>query len=311
MRAAGIPSFPNRPRPFDEIHFTCDWFAEASKAVLAAVPEEMKSYAETAVPLLLQSCRDLNINAPNQVAYILATTEHESRFGMPNPHIPGSESLLEDHNEYTPHKTNGKLDGRWSAKNHITKRPTISKTPIGMDNLLIKEEMDIAYWDEAYGARTDLGNRPKTHDGSDYRGRGYIQLTGRTQYKRMSALLNDSSFSYTFGGTTYGGKLAHDPQKKNQPIDLEANPTHVNLVPALAARVEVLYFRDHKIDNYIDSDPNGKKKDFVNARHIVNGDKNGPAIAEKANRYAKVLAAIWPHVMHPERNLGDLSGSLR
>jgi len=43
---------------------------------------------------------------------------------------------------------------------------------------------------DAYDTRTDLGNTPeKDGDGRTYKGRGYIQITGRSNYKAVSKAL--------------------------------------------------------------------------------------------------------------------------
>jgi predicted chitinase len=67
----------------------------------------------------------------------------------------------------------------------------------------------------AYNGRRDLGN---THpgDGPRFKGRGYIQLTGRANYRH------------------YGNKIG---------VNLEANPD-LAMKPEIAAKIAAVYFRD-------------------------------------------------------------------
>lgn len=71
---------------------------------------------------------------------------------------------------------------------------------------------------EAYNGRKDLGNI-KPGDGPRYKGRGYIQITGRNNYKN------------------YGKAIG---------VDLENNP-ELALEPENAARILVQYFKDRNI----------------------------------------------------------------
>lgn len=49
---------------------------------------------------------------------------------------------------------------------------------------------------DAYDTRTDLGNTPaKDGDGRKYKGRGYIQITGTTNYKAVSKALEYDFFA--------------------------------------------------------------------------------------------------------------------
>ncbi len=235
--------------------------------ILEVVPEEMAEYAATAVPAILRQCVADDVRDANQVAYILATAQHESRFGTPM--YERSESLVEDRNPFGQEQ-----DGSWSGHNHLTG----NWMQAGSFEQLVTE-----YWDAGYGGR--LGNAPGTADAANYRGRGYVQLTGRSNYERMTNTLNGSGFSYSIDGVTYGGQ-------NNPPIDLLAHPDHVNRAPDLAAKVMVEgmtsgSFTGMSLGDCINNDG----VDFWNARKTVNGDaeQNGDLVAGHANTYASVL----------------------
>lgn len=92
----------------------------------------------------------------------------------------------------------------------------------------------------AYEGRSDLGNT-EPGDGVRYKGRGFIQLTGRANYRE------------------YGQKLG---------IDLENNPD-LALDPTVSCKILVQYFKDRGIDNLA---ANG---DWRGVRKAVNGGYNG------------------------------------
>ncbi len=97
---------------------------------------------------------------------------------------------------------------------------------------------------DLYDMRTDIGNRGKP-DGERYKGRGFIQLTGRANYRR------------------FGPKLS-------QPFDLEANPDRAN-DPAVAAELLALFIGDK--ERQIKQALN--EGDLRHARRLVNGGSHG------------------------------------
>lgn len=92
----------------------------------------------------------------------------------------------------------------------------------------------------AYDGRKDLGNT-EPGDGPRYKGRGYIQLTGRLNYKN------------------YGAKLG---------LDLVGNPD-LALQSDTAMEIFVLYFKDRGVNKYCEL------KDWEKVRKLVNGGLNG------------------------------------
>jgi hypothetical protein len=108
-----------------------------------------------------------------------------------------------------------------------------------------------------------LGNT-EPGDGPRYRGRGYVQVTGRVNYQYWTDRL--------------GSDLVGNP-------DLATDPE-------IAATITVLGMADGTftgvgLDRYI----NNRRTDFVNARRIINGDlrKNGGRIAGFAHRYLNAM----------------------
>ena len=55
---------------------------QLSDSVLKVVPGDIRKHAEKSVPLLLQECENCQVSDRGQIAYILATTEHESKLGL-------------------------------------------------------------------------------------------------------------------------------------------------------------------------------------------------------------------------------------
>jgi predicted chitinase len=104
----------------------------------------------------------------------------------------------------------------------------------------IREVGDDDYFTQMYEWRSDLGN-DQPGDGALYHGRGYLQITGRANYR------------------DYGQRLG---------VDLEGNP-ELALDPKISARILSEYFWDHEIDRAAD------QQNWEQVRIAVNGGLNG------------------------------------
>ena len=174
--------------------------------ILSVVPSSMRSFAETSVPLILAQCQADGVTDIGQIAYILATAQHESHLGQ------------------------------W------------------MEELASGED---------YEGRIDLGNT-EPGDGVRFKGRGYVQITGRA--------------SYTYWSQRLGIDLVNYPEKASE--------------PEIAAKILVQGMRDgtftsKKLGDYI----NGSNRDFYNARRIVNGIDKANYIAQLAEGYLNALSS--------------------
>ncbi len=168
--------------------------------IVAAIPSGHQRAAREHFPRILAECQKQGVNDKAQMAYILATTVHESGAGA-----------------------------------HMEEFASGS----------------------AYEGRRDLGNS-QSGDGVRFKGRGYVQITGRNNYSNWSRKLG---------------------------IDLVANPELAER-PETAARILVQgmkegSFTGKKLGDYLG---NGKT-DFEGARRIVNG-------TDKASTFAATARAI-------------------
>jgi hypothetical protein len=123
---------------------------------------------------------------------------------------------------------------------------------------------------DPYGQRPKVAKRlgnSQRGDGERYCGRGYVQLTGRANYRRA------------------GQKLG---------VDLEAHP-ELALNPAIAARILVAgmsdgWFTQQSCEACL-PEGEGDAQCFTVARKIINGRDCAPLIASYALQFQKALAA--------------------
>src|SRR5262245_7738176 len=115
-----------------------------------------------------------------------------------------------------------------------------------------------------------LGNK-KAGDGYLFRGRGYVQITGRANYKNFSEIVCVD--------------LVEDPDKALDPA-----------VAYIILREGMIkgYFTSRKLADYIRSEA----CDYINARRIINGLDKAEQIARVARQIDQILHS--PLLPHPE-----------
>lgn len=122
-----------------------------------------------------------------------------------------------------------------------------------------------AYFNKRYGPQTKVGKRlgnTKEGDGALFHGRGYVQLTGRSNYTRLAGLI--------------GQPLVTSPALVKDPA--------VAYEIAIRGMTDGL-FTGKKLSQYI----NNNKTDFEEARRIINGKDKAEDIADLARRFSEIL----------------------
>jgi predicted chitinase len=205
--------------------------------------------ARVSAPHVLEALAGVGLK---HAAYILATAEHEGRWGATL--YSRSVSLVEDRNAIRSD------DGVYSAKLHNSGEAWSVRASS-------MAEAEVAYWDAAYGGQ--IGNRPGTPDAWMYRGRGYVQITGRENYAKVERLT--------------GAALISNPDAAAQ--------------PALAARILVEgmrggWFNGRKLTDF---------DTYEGMRRVVHGgaadfERNAANIASRARVYERALSASEAYV---------------
>lgn len=126
---------------------------------------------------------------------------------------------------------------------------------VGKAFLPIREYASNPAYFKKYDGRADLGNTI-AGDGEKFKGRGFIQLTGRANY------------------TVYGQKLG---------IDLVNNPD-LALEVGTSAKILAQYFIDRKVDDAC------LKSDWLSVRKLVNGVNRATGLPNGWEEFRKVIS---------------------
>lgn len=130
-------------------------------------------------------------------------------------------------------------------------------------------EFGAASYFSKYEPGTTLGQRlgnTEPGDGGRYKGRGYVQITGRANYQRVGQALG------------LGMALVKQPE-----LALEPNVAY--RIASLGMRLGL--FTGRKLATYI----NDSQCDYVNARRIINGTDRAQDIAAYAEQFEADLKA--------------------
>lgn len=127
---------------------------------------------------------------------------------------------------------------------------------------LAHESVELQFWEElasgaAYEGRSDLGNN-QPGDGTRYKGRGPIQLTGRANYRRAGAALG---------------------------LDLEGHPERAAHVD-VGFRTAAWFWKDRNLNHWADAGPLG----FEAITRKINGGLTGQA--SRLVYFTKARAAL-------------------
>jgi predicted chitinase len=133
----------------------------------------------------------------------------------------------------------------------------------------IRERGGPTYLTNLYENRKDLGNTVPG-DGAKFCGRGFIQITGRTNYAH------------------YGSEIGQD---------LESNPD-LALDPSTAADILALYFHERKINDYAD------QQNWEMVRRRVNGGLTGwPRFIDAVTKLIAALNTPPPGAGTPQQEV--------
>ena len=156
----------------------------------------------------------------------------------------------------------------------------------------IHEYGSLAYFVKRYGSQTAVGKRlgnATPEEGATYAGVGDVQLTGHANFQKAEIALREQYPEIVAAFETRTGKHfdltvgdqpndAHDPENAGDPAIAYA---------IMSYGMRTGMFTGRKLADYI----NPPKKDYVNARRIINGLDRAKTIGGCALDFEKILTA--------------------
>ena len=146
----------------------------------------------------------------------------------------------------------------------------------------IQEYGSYSYFERRYGSQTrkgrELGN-DAAGEGSKYSGKGYVQLTGESNYEKLEKKLRDQ----------YADLIAEYDAEHEIDFDLTDHAEQAK-DPQLAFAIMTIgmhqgVYTGRKLSDYITS----TKSDYVNARRVINGTDRAAEIAGYARDFERIL----------------------
>lgn len=221
---------------------------------------------------LLVSAQKFSVTDNAQIAYILATVSHETKFGQPK--LLG----LSDGNNGLYEKSNAKFkshDDFLNFQKEYQNRPDLSHYLLNDPDPKLAEK-----------AKANLVNGLAI-DGYAFRGRGYVQLTGRVNYDKLG-----KDFRMNFLTITPSDPQNQNPENWTYAADIVATDRN------LAADITVYGMKRNRFAGSPEDDTSrpdfggylneinlNTKKDFENARYLVNNQDVADIIADNALEY--------------------------
>jgi putative chitinase len=132
------------------------------------------------------------------------------------------------------------------------------------------------YFRRNYCNRDDLGNGPafggKTDDGPRFHGRGYVQLTGRRNYTKVTPIVREF-----YAGSS---DFTVDPQDVKE-------PRYAAVIMFYGMFLGI--FTGLALKNFIGDPHQGQMVDYINARRVINGLDKARTIAGYAQEFEQAL----------------------
>lgn len=149
-----------------------------------------------------------------------------------------------------------------------------------------------SYFINRYGGQTrkgrELGN-DTPEEGYDYAGKGDVQLTGEANYEKSESALRREYPALVADFERRTGKVfdltvGDQPNDKNDPKNAQ-DPKIAYAIMSYGMRSGL--FTGHKLSQHL----NAQKKDYINARRIINGTDKANTIARYAEKFESILKA--------------------
>lgn len=236
-------------------------------SLIPALYSRLAAHHEDALGSLIQALSAAKFST-SWAAYALATTYHEA-----GRDLRASEEVM----NYQPARLL-KVFNRYKNGKPVSIRITPEQaTRLGRTSGRPAQEQEIAnlVYGGEYG-RKSLGNT-EVGDGWRYRGRGYVQITGRRNYTRADRELG------------LNGALVDNPDIALRP-DVAA--------PSLVRGMAEGWYRGIRLDAFLPRSGPTDRLQFQKSRSIINPDANGDLIAGHALKWqAALVAGGWREVV--------------